>query len=133
MEPTIPLSLEVVCSLILWEFGSYCRHLLIFNLKSGFVAISTAMEKTTLFSRALLGNSFQFEFGPVALGSVKFVYMFKERTWLSTCVLYSAKAKEFCLIVGYTMLLMLPILLWLSDIWFIFRRCFKKKKLKILA
>lgn len=74
-------------------------------------------QKATLLSRALFENSFQFEFGAVALGSVEFVYMFKERrTWLSTCVLYSAKAKEFCLIVVYTMLLMLTVLLWLSDI-----------------
>lgn len=130
MGATIPLSLEVVRSLIviLWEFDSYCRHLLAFSLKSVSIAICTAMEKkATLFSRTLFENSFQFEFGPVALGSVEFVYMFKERrSWLSTYVLYSAKAKEFCLIVVYTTLLMRTILLWLSDIWFIFRILRKK-------
>lgn len=70
------------------------------------------------------------EFGPVVFGSIRFVYMARKEELGLILILYSAK--EFCLIEVYTMLLMLTILLWLSDIWFIFRRyVLRKKKYKI--
>lgn len=53
------------------------------------------------------------EFHPVGFSSVEFVYVSRKDGLGLTLVLYSAK--EFCLIVIYTMLLMLTILLWLSD------------------
>lgn len=54
------------------------------------------------------------EFGPVVFGSIRFVYMARKEELGLILILYSAK--EFCLIEVYTMLLMLTILLWLSDI-----------------
>jgi len=71
------------------------------------------VEKTTLFSRALHSKTHSsLVFGPVGFGSVEFVYISRKEELGLT--LYSAR--EFCLISVYTMLLMLAILLWLSDI-----------------
>lgn len=54
------------------------------------------------------------EFGPIVFGFVGFVYMSRKEELGLILVLYSAE--EFCLIVVYTMLLMLAVLLWPSDI-----------------
>lgn len=71
-------------------------------------------KNPTLFSRALCSKTHSdLEFGPVGFGSVEFVYMSREEELGLTLVLYSAK--EFCLIMIYTTLLMLTILLWLSN------------------
>lgn len=97
--------------------ASYPRHLVFFSLKSVFVATCIAMLKKqpTVCSRALCSKPHsRLEFGPVGFGSAGSVYMSRKEELGLTLMCYSAK--EFCLVVVYTVVLTLTVLLWLSEI-----------------